>query len=82
MLNYLSTMLLRHLGEWTYSSTILDHNTRWSCQLHALTALPQGKEQSVPTDRRQGGHKRLLSGRCGKEKNLAPARIQNPTSTP
>jgi hypothetical protein len=29
VLNYLSTMPWRHMGEWRYSSTILDLGTRW-----------------------------------------------------
>jgi hypothetical protein len=59
MLNYLSIMLLRLLREWNYSSTILDHSTRWSGQLHTLTASPQRKEQPIVTDRRLGRHQSL-----------------------
>jgi hypothetical protein len=37
------------LGEWRYSPIILDLGTGWSvCQLHALAALPAGKELLVP----------------------------------
>jgi hypothetical protein len=37
------------MGEWRYSSTILDLSTRWelSRQLHAPAALPPGKETLV-----------------------------------
>jgi hypothetical protein len=37
------------MGQWKYSSTIVDLGTRWKCvQLHALAALSPGKEPPAP----------------------------------
>jgi hypothetical protein len=54
---------------------------RVSGQLHALAALPMGKEPVVPTDCRLGGP-RSWSGRYGEEKILAPAKNWTPTIQP
>jgi hypothetical protein len=43
-----------------------------SGQCHAPTALPLGIETRYPLDTRLGGSQ-SRSGRCGGEKNLAPA---------
>jgi hypothetical protein len=56
-------------GEWKYSATILDLGTRWSGQLHAPAALPQGKGPQYPLYTRLGGPQNR-SGRCGQENNL------------
>jgi hypothetical protein len=43
MLNYLSTIIWKHMGEWRYSSTILDLGTRGrvSCQPHTPAVWAQ-----------------------------------------
>jgi hypothetical protein len=43
-----------------------------SGQLHSPAALPLAKEPWYPLDRRLG-ESQSRSGRCGEEKNLAPA---------
>jgi hypothetical protein len=48
-----------------------------SDQIHAPAALPPGKELQVPLDRRLSGPQ-SRSGRCGAEKNLAPAENRTP----
>jgi hypothetical protein len=67
------------MGEWRYSPTILDLDTRWRCgQLHVPAALLRGKLPWCPLERRLGGpHSR--SRRCGEEKNLASAGNRTPT---
>jgi hypothetical protein len=47
----------RHIGEWRYSSTILDLCTRWRWVI-SFTPLPlyrEGKSPRYPLDRRLGG---------------------------
>jgi hypothetical protein len=44
------------------------HKMKVSGQIHAPAALPQGKSQCYPLDRRLGGAQ-SLSGRGGEEKN-------------
>jgi hypothetical protein len=62
------------MGEWRYSSTILDHGTRWRWVISFTPRLlyPWGKRPRYPLDRRLGGPQ-SLSVRCGEEQNLAPA---------
>jgi hypothetical protein len=42
------------MGEWRYSSTILNLGTRWSGQLHVPAALPPGKQPTVTTVQEAG----------------------------
>jgi hypothetical protein len=71
VLNTLSTTPWKHMGEWRYSSTILDLRTRWrlSGQLHARPLYPWGKRPRYQLDRRLGGPQ-SRSGRCGEDKIL------------
>jgi hypothetical protein len=59
------------MGEWRYSSTILDLGIRWSCQLHTLAALPLRKEPRYPLEARLGGPQ-SRSERYGVEKYHLP----------
>jgi hypothetical protein len=63
------------VGEWKYSSTILDSGTRWKW-VFRLTGQPLyfwGQNPRYPQGRMLGGsHSR--SGRCGGEKNITIAR--------
>jgi hypothetical protein len=63
----------RRIGEWRYSSAILDLKTRWRCQLYASAALPPGKGL---LHKRLGGPQGRF-WRCGVGKNFAAA--GNPT---
>jgi hypothetical protein len=49
VLNQSSTMSWRHMGEWRYSSTILDLGTRWTWVVSFTTWLlyPRGKSPST-----------------------------------
>jgi hypothetical protein len=72
VLNYLSTMPWRHMGEWRYSCTILlDLGTRWRWVISFTPQplYPWGKRSWYPLDRRLGGPE-SLSGCCREEKNL------------
>jgi hypothetical protein len=71
------------MGEWRYSSTILDLGTRWgvSGQLHAPAVLPPAKLSSVPFDMRLGGPQSRC-GCYGEEENLASAWNRTPTVEP
>jgi hypothetical protein len=48
-------------------------------QLRAPVALSLRKEPRYPLDKRKGGPQRR-SGRCGEEKNLAPAGNRTPAA--
>jgi hypothetical protein len=71
--NWLSTMPLRHIGEWRYSSTILDLNTgwRWVVSFTLKPLYTWGISPCYPLGRRVGGPQ-SWSGRCEVEKNLLP----------
>jgi hypothetical protein len=62
------------MGEWRYSSTLLNLSTKWegavSFTLRSLYS--QGKSPRYLLGRRLGGSQ-SRSGLCGEEKNLAPA---------
>jgi hypothetical protein len=61
------------MGEWRYSSIILDLGTRWRWSASCPSRFtPWGNSPRYPLDRRLGGPQ-SWSGRCG-EKSLAPAR--------
>jgi hypothetical protein len=49
MLNYLSTATSRHMGEWSYSSTILDLGTRrkWMVKFTLRPLYPQRKRLGI-----------------------------------
>jgi hypothetical protein len=64
----------RNVGEQRYSSSILDFNTRWR-RVVSLASRPLYPRN--PFDRWLGDS-RSWSGRCGEEKNLAPAEIRTP----
>jgi hypothetical protein len=61
------------MGEWRYSSTILDLGTRWKRVVSfTLPPLyPRGKRPPYPLHRRLGGPQ-SQSRHCGQGKNLAP----------
>jgi hypothetical protein len=73
LLNYLSTMPWRRMGEWKYSATILDLSTgwRWVVSFTYRPLYPRGKNPRCPLDRRLGGPQ-SRSGLWGEEKNLLP----------
>jgi hypothetical protein len=52
-----------------------------SGQFYAPAALTPGKEPRYPLDRRLDGP-RSRYGRCGEQKNIAPAEIQTPAIQP
>jgi hypothetical protein len=62
------------MGEWRYSSTILDLCTRWRWVVSFTPWLfyPRGKNPRYPLDRILCGPQNR-SGGCAEEKNLAPA---------
>jgi hypothetical protein len=60
------------MGEWRYSSIILDLGTRWNGKLHNPTAIPPGNRPRYSLDRKMDGSQRR-SGRCGEAGNLAIA---------
>jgi hypothetical protein len=67
-----STTPRRHIGEWSYSSTILDFGSRWKkvVSFTPLLLYPRRKSLRYPFDKRLGGPQ-SRSGRRGEEKNLA-----------
>jgi hypothetical protein len=74
-----STMPLRHIQRWMYSST---HTFVTSAgdvggQLHALVAVPLWEEPHYPLDRRLGGPQ-SWSGYGSKRKNPCPCQELNP----
>jgi hypothetical protein len=60
-----------HMGEWSYSSTILDLGTRWRWVVRFIpkSFYSQGKSPQYPLNRRLGGLQ-SQSGCYGEEKNL------------
>jgi hypothetical protein len=73
----------RHMGEWRYSSTILDSGTRWRWVV-SFTPLPlysREKNHRYPPDLMLGGPQNL-SGRYGGEKNLSPVGNQTQAVQP
>jgi hypothetical protein len=62
----------RYMGEWKYSSTILDLGTRcrWVFSFTLRLLYPRGSRPRYPLARRLGGPQ-SRSGRRGEEKNLA-----------
>jgi hypothetical protein len=72
VLSQSSTIQWRYVGQWRYSSTILDLSTRWRwvVSFTLLQLYPRGKSTRYPFDRRVGGPQ-SRPGRCGEEKNLA-----------
>jgi hypothetical protein len=73
VLNYLSPMPWWHMGEWRYSSTILDLSTRWwwVVSFMSMSLYHQGNIPRYPLDRRLSGPQ-SWSGCCGVEKHLLP----------
>jgi hypothetical protein len=61
------------MGEWRYSSTILDLDTRWSGQLHAPAALSPGKKPPVPVEEEAGRTPEPVWQLWSREKRVAPA---------
>jgi hypothetical protein len=55
------------MGEWRYSSTILDRGTSFTPR----SLYPHGKNPRYPLDRRLGGPQSRF-GRCEVRKNLLP----------
>jgi hypothetical protein len=66
VLNYLSTMPWRYMGEWRY-----DLDTIWTYMVSftSRTLYPRGKSQMYPLYRRLGGP-RNRSELCAEEKDL------------
>jgi hypothetical protein len=65
-------MSWRHMGEWKYSSTILDFGIRssWVDSFTPQPIQPRGNLPRYPSDRKLGApHSR--SGRYGEKKNVA-----------
>jgi hypothetical protein len=54
VLNHWSTSLWRHMGEWRFSSIILDLGTRWRWAVGFTFSqfLPKGKGPQYPLDRK------------------------------
>jgi hypothetical protein len=74
--NWLSNMTWRRMGEWRYTCTFLDLGSRWRCAVSftALVVLPPSlrwRSLRYPLVRSLGGPQ-SQSGRCGKDRNLAP----------
>jgi hypothetical protein len=73
----------RHMGEWRYSSTILDLGTRWRWAISFTPRMlyPRGNCPRYPLDRRLSGPQ-SRSGRCGEERNLPPVVSRTPAVQP
>jgi hypothetical protein len=73
----------RHMGEFKYSSTILDIGTRWmwAVSFTPRPLYPRRNCARYPLDMRVGGPK-SQSRRCGEEKNLSPTWIGTPGVQP
>jgi hypothetical protein len=67
------------MGEWRYSSTILDLGTkwRWVVSFTPRTLYVRGNSSRFPLARRLGGPQ-ILSGCCGVQKNPLLRRKSNP----
>jgi hypothetical protein len=59
------------MGEWRYTSIILNLGTRWRWSASPPSALPRRTCHRCTLDRRLGGPQ-SRSGRCGMKKNLLP----------
>jgi hypothetical protein len=68
----------RHMGDWRYSSTILNLGNRWRW---VVSFTPWPLYLRHPLDRRLGGPQRW-SGCCGEEKNLVMPGIEPGQSIP
>jgi hypothetical protein len=79
VLNWLSTMPWKHMGEWRYSSSIPDLGARqrWVVNFTPRPFCLRGNSPRYPLDKTLGGPQ-SLSGRCGEEKNLVLAEIRTP----
>jgi hypothetical protein len=71
------------MGEWRYSSTVLDLVTkwRWVVSFTPLPLYPGGNWRRYPLDRKLGGPQSRYR-RYREEKNLAPAGIRTPAVQP
>jgi hypothetical protein len=71
VLNKLTTMTWRHMGEWRYNSIILDLciRQRWAFSFMYLLLYSWGKSPGCPLDRRLGGPQ-SWSECCAEEKIL------------
>jgi hypothetical protein len=69
VLNLISTAPWRRVGEWKYSSTIIDLDTRWRCVITFTPRpiYPWGRSPRYPLYRR-------LGGLCGVKENIAKCR--------
>jgi hypothetical protein len=79
-----STTPWRRMGEFWYSSTILDLSTRlrWLVNFTPRPLYSRENSPSYPLNRRLG-EPQSRSGRCGEEKNLLPLpRIESRPSSP
>jgi hypothetical protein len=74
---------LKTNGEWRYSSTILDVDTRWRREVSFMRHQPysQRNDPEYPLARRLDGAQ-SRSGCCGEEKNLVLAGIGTRPSNP
>jgi hypothetical protein len=72
-LNYLNTVPWRFIGEWRYSSTIIDIDTRMGEMSASRSGRFTPEETAIryPLDRRLCGPQ-IRVGRCGEDKNVAP----------
>jgi hypothetical protein len=59
------------MGEWRYSSTVLDFDTRWVVSFAPWPLYPRVKSPRYLLDMRLGGPQRR-SGRCEENKNILP----------
>jgi hypothetical protein len=71
------------VGEWRYSSTILNFDTRWRWvfSFTQRSLHPRRKSRLYPFDKRLGGPK-IRPGRCGEEKNFLFLPRINPVRLP
>jgi hypothetical protein len=77
MLNRLSTMPWRRMGEWRYSSAILDVGIRWRWASRPGFVTPRRTSPRYPLDRRLGldaMEKRKISCPCRESNPSRPAR--------
>jgi hypothetical protein len=80
VLNWLSTLPWRCMGEWRYSSIILELDTswKWVVSFTTLPLYPRGKNPRYLLERRLGGPQ-SGSGRRGEQKILDPSGTLTPT---
>jgi hypothetical protein len=67
------------MGEWRYTSTILDFGTRWEWMISFMPwpLYPQGKRTQYPLDRRLSGLQSPIWTLWSREKFLAPVGNRN-----